>query len=76
MNSARDWWIHGTIASFQVLAVVALIAFVLWAGISATTYNASRGELCERHGLAFGSEYMGRYGCVELHPFDEFEGEQ
>ncbi|MDF2506249.1 MAG: hypothetical protein K0Q52_108 [Microbacterium sp.] len=53
--------------------LLTLLAAAAWIVISATSYNTSRGDLCEEQGLAFGSEYMGEYGCVELHPFEEFE---
>lgn len=69
----KGWVLHSAIAVLQVAAVVGFVAFVVWMIVTATSYNTSRAELCERHGLAFGSQYMGPYGCVELHPFEEIE---
>lgn len=69
----KGWVLHSAIAVIQAAVVVAIIAFAIWVIVSATSYNTSRAELCERHGLAFGSQFMGDYGCVEVHPFEEIE---
>lgn len=60
-------------AAVKVLCIALFLAVAAWLFAGAATYNDSRAGLCESNGLKFGSEFMGKYGCIELHPFEEFE---
>ena len=62
-------------SALGTLAGLAVLVFAVWAVVSASIYNADRTAECEARGLVFGREFMGDYGCVELHPFDT-TGEQ
>lgn len=57
----------------RVIVGIAVLALLAWVFASALGYNADRGELCAQSGLEFGQVFMGDYGCVEFHSFDEIE---
>jgi len=57
----------------RIIVGIGALTLLVWLFATAFGYNADRGELCAQSGLEFGRIFMGDYGCVEFHSFDEIE---